>query len=46
MKAVWYLAVNLYEYFQLNRGLRVAERRDRRVLSGEALIDAIKAATK
>lgn len=37
---------NLYQHFQLNRGFRVAERSDRRVLSGEALIDAIKAATK
>jgi hypothetical protein len=41
MNGVWSLAVNLFEHARLRVGFMLAERQDRRVLEGDALIDAI-----
>lgn len=42
MIRIWCLAVNLYEHAKVNVGFRIAERQERREVSGEFLIAKIK----
>lgn len=45
MKLFWLLG-NLYEHWQLNRGFRIADRRQRRVQFGEDVIEALREITR